>query len=579
MSIMTPENFTSAYERPEDISVFLSVYSHLRSEALTLVPSRIQERIGIDLPIPSDFTSFTAFCTACEHGRAMLRTLMSKPQHAAPSGGKGHQGLLEGFRYFNTVLSYPLKFPATPVGIEAQCLQEYVDFELNHDFSFDVELASKMRKVIHRWLEGLSLEVIPRGFGPGVTNVTSREQIAKYNAFRRPGPEISGLVDDTLPIGRFEDYSRPLCVPKTWKRLRVIGPEPVYGSHLQHGLMRILYRHFATHKYLRSRMNLYDQTRNQILAELGSVTGLYATVDLSAASDSVAWELVDYLFQGTSIYDLLVYSRTPYALHPLSESELIPLKKFAGMGSGMTFPVESLIFGGLLEVLIPRAYMQGFGPSWSVYGDDLVVPSAYYDDVLDGLIRLGFKPNFDKSFNGSYLESCGKEYCCGHDVTPIYFRVPRCSDTLVNTDNYLSWIACVNNLHHAHLPETRRFCMQLLFKKRYNCGSGSRPVTPMFTTDIEDTSAIFSTTRANRLRIRRYNGSPTWIQEVFSTYVVTRPRRCGDFLTMQPVHDWCTEREYTPPHDEEAAQVYGKTEGRLVTGWHYANLGARGEVL
>jgi hypothetical protein len=67
----------------------------------------------------------------------------------------------------------------------------------------------------------------------------------------------------------------------------------------------------------------------------------------------------------------------------------------------------------------------------SVYGDDIIVPSAAAGRLAGLLEYLGFTPNAKKSYaTGPFRESCGKHYYLGHDITPFY--VKRAPKTLVD---------------------------------------------------------------------------------------------------------------------------------------------------
>jgi hypothetical protein len=58
-----------------------------------------------------------------------------------------------------------------------------------------------------------------------------------------------------------------------------------------------------------------------------------------------------------------------------------------------------------------------------VYGDDIIVPSLFYEEAVNGLQRIGLIVNLSKSFaDGPFRESCGGEYYNGIDVTPVRVR-------------------------------------------------------------------------------------------------------------------------------------------------------------
>jgi hypothetical protein len=107
----------------------------------------------------------------------------------------------------------------------------------------------------------------------------------------------------------------------------------------------------------------------------------------------------------------------------LPDGRVIALKKFAPMGSALCFPIETLIFAAICQYVTRE---HGVTEDYSVFGDDIIVPTQCVDDVLYVLEVLGFRANRSKSFSDSncwFRESCGGEYCDGYDVTPM--RVSR----------------------------------------------------------------------------------------------------------------------------------------------------------
>jgi len=81
--------------------------------------------------------------------------------------------------------------------------------------------------------------------------------------------------------------NRITTVPKNAKTDRIIAIEPTLNGYMQHGVGSLI-----RSRLKRVGVDLNNQRRNQELALLGSVDGSLATIDLSAASDSVSTELV-----------------------------------------------------------------------------------------------------------------------------------------------------------------------------------------------------------------------------------------------------------------------------------------------
>jgi hypothetical protein len=207
----------------------------------------------------------------------------------------------------------------------------------------------------------------------------------------------------------FKEYpTRYHAVPKSAKTHRTIMVENTMNAWLQKGVGA----------YIRRRLRLVgvdlnDQTRNQELARLAYSEGL-STIDLKAASDTVAYSLVREVlpFDWFNYLDLIRSSSVE-----LPSGNKV-LSKFSSMGNGFTFELESLIFWALCATVNDE--LNGSGPI-GIYGDDIIVERRIALDVIDALRLFGFTVNEEKSFiDGGFFESCGKHYFRGFDVTPAY---------------------------------------------------------------------------------------------------------------------------------------------------------------
>jgi hypothetical protein len=198
-------------------------------------------------------------------------------------------------------------------------------------------------------------------------------------------------------------------VPKDAKTDRVIAKEPRANGFLQKG--------FGS--YFRKRLKRYgidldSQVPNQEAARRALQDGL-ATLDLKAASDSVATELV-YELLPVEWFLALDSCRSKSASLP--DKTHIRLEKFSSMGNGFTFELETLLFWSLLTALRDK-----FDPGSEVlvYGDDIVCSKELSAKAIQLLNFVGFEVNEEKSFvSGQFYESCGEHFFGSHSVTPIY---------------------------------------------------------------------------------------------------------------------------------------------------------------
>lgn len=275
-----------------------------------------------------------------------------------------------------------------------------------------------------------------------------------------------------------------IFVPKTVDKGRRIGEEYTICQAGQQGIKRQLQPHLehwvpkglTSASFWPAGMYFEDQTTNQLLAEQGSGTGETITIDSTSASDLVGlWNVENVLRPGSeTLYKALMTFRSDYSrLHESNVRQLIPLKKFAGMGAATTFPVESLYFYCVAVASVaqrmygdnafafvgndPERHLRRFAKCASkvtVYGDDVIVHDLggqrareYGEAVVKNLELLGGRVNRDKTFlSGPFRESCGVDALKGKVVTPIKVRsLPPGS--IEDSQQVVSYLASANLLY------------------------------------------------------------------------------------------------------------------------------------
>lgn len=218
---------------------------------------------------------------------------------------------------------------------------------------------------------------------------------------------------------RVIDCNRMSTVPKDHDIDRPIFCEPTLNMMYQKGLGAII-----REDLLKVRVDLRDQSINQELAREGSISGDLATVDLSAASDSVSLAICKLLLP-LDWYHALCLGRSDKGM--LLNDTKISFEKISSMGNGFTFELESLIFWAITQACEDEtASSRGLEPHrCNVYGDDIVCRS-YTVPILKTVLDIcGFKFNDDKSYwTGPFRESCGKHFWNGYDVSPVFIRGP-----------------------------------------------------------------------------------------------------------------------------------------------------------
>jgi hypothetical protein len=229
-----------------------------------------------------------------------------------------------------------------------------------------------------------------------------------------------------------------VSVPKNAKTDRIICAEPTGNIFLQKALGEIIRQ-----KLRRFGVDLNDQSINQRASQRAFKEGL-ATIDLKGASDHLSYEVVRDLLP-LNWFLLLDDLRVSRSKGINSDGTETRLEKFSSMGNGFTFELESLIFYAITSVIDDPLYV-------SVYGDDIICRAAVVDQVIDGLLLIGFPINKDKSFiKGNFFESCGTFWFKGHDVTPFFQK------EILDNDHEL--IRCANRIsrwtqkHYWDLPD------------------------------------------------------------------------------------------------------------------------------
>lgn len=250
--------------------------------------------------------------------------------------------------------------------------------------------------------------------------------ITQSGKFRKPLSVTKELLPfaETL-IGDRHDFTvvegeQFSSVPKNAETERGISPQPTVNSYLQSGIGT----------YLRRRLLIFgcdirDQRHNQTLAALADDLDL-CTIDLSNASNLINREMCRQSLFWKWYCLLNVASCDRIELRLPTGNVVENLERFCSMGNGFTFPLETILFLSVLRAVVPTSEHDLI----SAYGDDLICPRKYYEDVVAALEYLGLQVNQKKSFHkGRFFESCGTDWFQGVNVRPIFLD----RDTPFNT--------------------------------------------------------------------------------------------------------------------------------------------------
>lgn len=250
-------------------------------------------------------------------------------------------------------------------------------------------------------------------------------------------------------------------VPKTALTKRTCALEPTLNSFYQKGLGATLRSSLMSHGLLLEKA----QSTHRRLARRGSIDESVATLDLRNASGTIAREFVRAVtprdwFQNLescrSPHTLQIKPNNSYGASGNVKVERHLLEQYSSMGNGFTFELETLLFAAICMTVADIIGLKlKPGVNFSVYGDDIIVPTEMAEQVAYALEDLcNFEVNAEKSFTrGPFRESCGGDYFMG-----FWVRAPYLKET-PNTPE--KWISLHNKLYAAGIPR----CLKAVLKK------------------------------------------------------------------------------------------------------------------
>jgi hypothetical protein len=266
--------------------------------------------------------------------------------------------------------------------------------------------------------------------------------------------------------------AKVVLVPKDSRGPRLISCEPLEYQYIQQGISRELVRVLESGRLTRGRVNFTDQSINRRYALYGSLGAKWVTLDMKDASDRVSLALVKELFRDLPFLKHLLASRSESTKLP--SGKIVPLRKFAPMGSALCFPVEAACFWALSVACITYFDADGVHDEQKlqralegvkVYGDDLILRTEDYGAVMQWLPTFGLRFNVSKCCtSGSFRESCGLDAFKGVSVTPVRFRKVWDSRRK-DTQQFLSYVEVSNNLYGNNYWEAAEYIRELITRK------------------------------------------------------------------------------------------------------------------
>lgn len=301
--------------------------------------------------------------------------------------------------------------------------------------------------------------------------------------------------------------SRKVFVHKQFGKARGIFIEENEMQFLQQGIKNVLYEHLEMHPATKGRVNFSSQLINQILALQSSDDMEYGTLDMSEGSNRVLRDLVYYLFQDQENWLSVLNALSTKVVelpHDLTDNPLLYTNMYAPMGSGLCFPIMSIVHYVLCKSIILNSALKDrykMSKKVYVYGDDIILPSVCVQAIYDWLPRFGMKLNTNKSYYASHFrESCGLHAYKGVEITPVYFNsIPTSSSHLGSLLSIIAKEASLfNKGYKATCNYLRRMCAEHFGVLPY-----VRPDTSILGWRRNDTTDTHIKTYASKLRYNR----------------------------------------------------------------------------
>lgn len=317
------------------------------------------------------------------------------------------------------------------------------DWNMIHRVSRKITSILDYSPNIDRWLDRSS-------WGPGASLSIKKREASGFKKYRdERGITIDArclipLLDAAYPCfyGRMyqlELGDRVVVVPKDATQDRVILIQPGFNLWLQKGCGELIRQKL---RFCGLDLNVAPE-RHHEFARLGSKYQHLSTLDLKSASDRLAIEPLREVLPPDwfKLLDLLRSKRS---------CDGRPWEKFSSMGNGFTFELETLVFYSIALCVCEKLSIQT--SDVSVFGDDVIIPTAAVDLFRHTLGIFGFQVNEKKSFSSSpFRESCGSHFYDGVDCKPIFLK-ERISDVFNAYKVY-------NNVRHlAHRRNSNYGC-------------------------------------------------------------------------------------------------------------------------
>lgn len=335
----------------------------------------------------------------------------------------------------------------------------------------------------------------------------------------------TGILDGEHNYSEMEQMSRLIAVPKTQKGPRLICAEPLSHQWIQQSIWRWLDSRIKS-SYLSRTITFDSQENSRNRALYASIDGCLATIDLSEASDRMSCRLVQYVFGQSYLLNYMWACRTNYVRQTISRTNPpgLCMRKFAPMGSALTFPIQSIVFSCISiasymlssDMPLTQSSVKKAADMVTVFGDDIIVPTQCFSHLDDMLVECGLKINYDKTFTeGNFRESCGMDAFRGVDITPAYILqtydgTASSTASIVETSNnfFKRGLWYTSQAIVELIPHNERKLLMMVsadeggFGLFTFCGSTTRHLKTVYDDDLQSEFSIALTVSSNTPRTR-----------------------------------------------------------------------------
>lgn len=349
------------------------------------------------------------------------------------------------------------------------------DFLKNDEFRItaDSDFIHSINCVLRDWLSGFEYQKDFGLFGPGATAELPRSHASVRKKFQELHTSEMLTYVFGNPLGLSDADIAPskvTFVPKSYSSYRTICCEPSSLMFWQKSVQVQLYQYVGEHPYLKDHITFDDQQKSRKMAQLGSMYDTYCTIDLSAASDTVVWDFVKKCFKGTPLLPLIWATRSRKYTWENEDgtSTLFVPNKCSPMGSALCFPIETLLFAAICEVVCRKTKTIG-RIRYRIFGDDIVIHPNDCDvtQLIHHLETCNFRVNITKSYlSGPFREACGGEYYLGSDCSPVRFSRGFTGLSNQSFTQLVALVPMINKLLDCGYVLARRYLLSVIKKER-----------------------------------------------------------------------------------------------------------------